>query len=185
LIRFVLALSFFYSSFLFAEEASGLGRADIILSSDLTARSNTVYAEIGRVTRSSSEARSYMGYGMYISSWLVCTDLCHFKMAESSPERRMLPKGFVVSLNGMYREYDQDGYKVQEFLVDSPKEILSVICYSHCDGYRSLMGVPEKSMKVSSRSGSRITLEGFKHLLNDKANLKIYPLAPFFSVEQR
>ena len=96
----------------------------------------------------------------------------------------MLPKGFVVSLSGMYREYDQDGYKVQEFLVDSPKEILSVICYSHCDLYRSLMGAPEKTMKVSSRSGSRITLEGFKHLLNDKTNLKIYPPAPFFSVEQ-
>ncbi len=125
-----------------------------------------------------------MGYGMYISSWLVCTDLCHFKMAESSPERRMLPKGSVVSLSGMYCEYEQDGYKVQEFLVDSPKEILSVIFYSHCDEYKSLMGVPEKTRIVSSRSGSRITLEGFKHLLNDKANLKIYSPAPFFPMEQ-
>jgi hypothetical protein len=90
------------------------------------------------------------GYGIDISSWRVCTDLFYLKMVEISPERRMLPKGSVVSSSGKYREYDQDGYRVQELIVDSPEEIHSVIFYCRCDEFSSSPGIPEKARLIHS-----------------------------------
>ncbi len=165
----------------FAEDISEMGSFELILNSDLTVGANTIYAEIGKTSRPSAETRGHIGYGIYISSWLNCTDLCYLKMNESSPQRRVIAKGSAIVLDGSYQEYRQDGYVVQEFLVSSPKEIHGVICYSHCSEYRSLMGVPEDARKVSFFAGPRITLEGFKELVRQKARLQTSPPVLIYS----
>jgi hypothetical protein len=157
----------------FGEDARVLGHTELVLESDLYISPNTIYAEVGKASYSSAETRSYIGYGIYTSFWRVTTDLCQAKMFETSVEKRKMPKNSMILLSGHYQEYEQDGYLVQEFFVVSPKDVESIICYSHCDEYKSLLGV--EARKVSSFSGGKVTLERFKNLLRKKASINLLP----------
>lgn len=166
-------VSIFICSVIFAQELSSLGKCDFILRENLIVSPNTVYSELGYNFYKTQEERVGFGYGMFFSFWQVHNNLCQLKMCEKSFESRSFAAGTKIKLSGQYEEFEQDGYLVQELIVVEPKDIKSIICYSFCEKYRSLMGLPEKSIRIGISRGYKIKLDDFKSLVDKKIMIEI------------
>jgi len=164
-----------------SQALGGIGKgAAITLSKEILVPANQEWVDLPTRSYWGPKTRIPIGYGMYFEEWIQYTHTCRLYLQDQSVDRRVLPAGTEILLNGEYTEEEQDPQShviVQGLMVSSPQSVRAFACGGYSERYRSFLG--ERTQRLSGPHGPvLLTIGDFRNLMSGIGTLVLSAPVP-------